>query len=80
MQIGFTGAFFFCLFGLCIVVLPGCLEVCVPTEEESLVFAGLTGAVLITVMGTQWLETRTDQTGLSTCISGDCLLAALAAS
>lgn len=51
-----------------------------PTEEESLVFACLTGALLITVMGTQWLETRPGQTGFSTCISGDCLLAALAAS
>lgn len=51
-----------------------------PTEEESLVFAGLTGAVLITAMGAQWLETRTGQTDLSTPISGGCLLAALAAS
>lgn len=45
-----------CIFvsvGLYIIVLPGNLEVCVPAEEESLVFAGLTGAVLITVMGAQ---------------------------
>lgn len=60
-------------------MLPGYLEVCVPTEEESLFFGGLTGAVLITVMGAQWLETRTGQTGL-TQVSGDCLLAALTAS
>lgn len=45
-----------------------------------LVFVGLTGAVLITVMGAQCLETRTGQTGLGTQVSGDCLVAALAAS
>lgn len=78
MQIGLTRAFF-----LSVWIMyhhAAWLEVCVPTEEESLVFAGLTGAVLITVMGAQWLETRTGQTDLSTPISGGCLLAALAAS
>lgn len=62
------------------LMLPGWLEVCVPSEEGSLVFVGLTVAVLITVMGAQCLETRTGQTGLGTQVSGDCLVAAVAAS
>lgn len=56
------------------LTLHGYLEVCVPTEEGSPVFVGLTGAVVITVMGEQWLETRTGQTGLSIQVSGDCLV------
>lgn len=44
------------------------------------VFAGLTGAVLITVTGAQGLETRTGQTGESTHVSGARPVAALTAS
>lgn len=54
-------------------MLPGYLEVCVPTEEESLVFAGLTCAVLITAVRNQDRSNWFEHTGLrrlsSTCIS-----------